>query len=372
MNSLIPVQLYMACAAVGAMLILSSVSAQDRASLPVVIQTTKDQAAMVLIPQGEFTYGINPAERQSLLKKLGTPELDVFETEFEEMRIDLPDYYIDKYEVTNSQYAVFLRETEHVRPRFWNSKLYGGPRQPVVGVSWEDAMAYAQWAGKRLPTEEEWEKAARGTKGFIWPWGNEPSGGKYNGKAQANFRPLDVGSFDAGASPYGVMDMAGNVYEMTAGKWVDGSFAMRGGSFLNAGATSRTMFRWALSDKKGAEFLGFRCVLDTEKITSKTIAFGEVESKPEEIWGVVYGADKDIDKAKYETTTIAKKYGITNAEIYYRDGWYRSVVTTTDRAEADNLLEKATKRNARAYVRAMSEWCPNRSNKDGHFVCSPR
>ncbi|MCP4410448.1 MAG: formylglycine-generating enzyme family protein, partial [Gammaproteobacteria bacterium] len=281
--------------------------------------------------------------------------------------------YIDKYEVTNAQYGAFLRETGRAEPSFWHSKVYSDPKQPVVGVSWDDAVAYAEWTGKRLPTEEEWEKAARGTDGFFWPWGNEPSAGKYNGAAQRNYKPMDVGSFKAGASPYGVMDMAGNVYELTTGKWVNGRLAMRGGSYLNGGAHTRTMFRWALKGERGVEFLGFRCVLDVERVSPPTtLEYKHVDAAPAELWGVVYGADKEIDKARYEVETIANKLGLSDANIYYRNGWYRSVATTTDRSHAGDLLVKARSRRDGAYIVRMSAWCPSPFEEDGYFACPSR
>ena len=360
---------HLSCAAFLAFLLfarLGDVQAQE--ILPSALITPKDQAVMVLIPAGEFTYGIRPSERKALLKRLGTPELQVFEREFDKKRIRLPNYYIDKFEVTNAQYARFIEDTGHPEPMSWDSSLNNGPRRPVANITWRDAEAYASWAGKRLPSEEEWEKAARGTDGNIWPWGNKPSGGRYNGKSQGNYRALDVGSFERGASPYGIMDMAGNVYEMTTGTWKDNR-AMRGGSYLNAGAYTRTMFRWALKQQqKRAKFLGFRCVMDSSnRGFSETIA---VQKPPAETWGVVYGADQGVDAARYEVTTAANKHGINNAAIYYRKGWYRSVATSTDKAEAETQIAKAKGRNEGAYLVRMSSWCPNPEKENGHYTCS--
>lgn len=220
-----------------------------------------DNSVMILVPKGEFIYGIKKDDRDRILKQLSTANFEIFKQEFNETKKYLDDYYVDKYEVTNRQYEKFVDVTGHKKSKYWNSNVFNKPKQPVVGVGWADAEKYCKWTGKRLPDEEEWEKAARGADGRIWPWGNKPTSEKYNGKAQGNNAPVDVGSYMGGASPYGVMDMAGNVYEMTTGKWSTDSRAMRGGSFLNAGALSRTMFRWAAKDEiNGARWLGFRCV----------------------------------------------------------------------------------------------------------------
>ncbi len=246
----------------------ASMSPQS-SSLPRQILARKDNSVMVLVPAGRFIYGIQPRKRDSLLKALSNAKLPIFDLEFRQQTKNVSSFYIDKFEVTNKQYGVFLRETGHRKPKFWNSRVFNHPDQPVVGVGWADARAYAKWAGKRLPSEEEWEKAARGKDGRIWPWGNNPAGEMYNGKTQGNFAPARVGSYPKGASPYGVMDMAGNVYEMTTGIWGTSDRAMRGGSYLNTGAYTRTMFRWAPDDSTdGASWLGFRCVMDTTMIRS--------------------------------------------------------------------------------------------------------
>ncbi len=233
-----------------------------------------DNAPMILIPAGAFTYGMNQSELDTNLKKLGTHKFDMLKETFDEKRKELPAYYIDKYEVTNEQYMTFVEATGHRRPIFIKDKRYNGKRQPVVGIGIQDAKDYAKWAGKRLPTEEEWEKAARGVDGNLWPWGNAPSSKKYNGKRQANWRPVSVGSFTAGDSPYGLSDMAGNVWEMTTGVWRQTSPAMRGGCFLNAGALTLTVARWAPDKQaiaKGANWLGFRCVMDITDEVLKNI-----------------------------------------------------------------------------------------------------
>ena len=145
-------------------------------------------------------------------------------------QVVLDAYYIDKVEVTNEQYRVFLDATGHRLPSFWNDATLNRDTQPVTGVSWFDARVYCSWAGKRLPTEAEWEKAARGTDGLAFPWGQvwDPnrlhSAESVGGRRMSNYDdwtlwicesigtggPTEVGSYPDGASPYGVLDMAGN------------------------------------------------------------------------------------------------------------------------------------------------------------------
>ena len=159
--------------------------------------TAADGAEMVLIPAGEFQMGSNDGEGDE--KPAHTVYLNAF--------------YIDVYPVTNAQYRKFIEATKYPEPQYWNDKEFNQPNQPVVGVSWYDAMAYAEWAGKRLPTEAEWEKAARGgLVGKKYPWGDEVPDDK-----RANFYPshvrktTPVGSYLPNG--YGLYDMAGNVRE---------------------------------------------------------------------------------------------------------------------------------------------------------------
>ena len=228
----------------------------------------KDNSAMILIPKGEFIYGIKKEDKNRILEESPIANLDSLRVAHPEKKVVLGNYYIDKYEVTNEQYLKFAEEMNHAKPRFLESPRFNKQFQPVTGIGWTDADKYCKWAGKRLPTEEEWEKAARGTDGRIWPWGNEPSSEKYNGRRQGNNAPVSVGSYKNGQSPYGVMDMAGNVYEMTSGKWQGDTMAIRGGSFLNADTLTRTMIRWAPDDQEnGARWLGFRCVKSDVQIS---------------------------------------------------------------------------------------------------------
>ena len=163
---------------------------------------------MVLIPAGSFVFGTNNKESD-----IANPE----------QKANLPAFWIDKYEVTNSQFLDFSIKTSYTgegakEGRDW--RLFFTPEKglfPVVYITWNDASAYCKSLGKRLPTEEEWEKAARGANGNIYPWGNEWMENQSN-TSEAGFRnPVAVGEFND-VSPYGVHDMLGNVQEWT-GSW---------------------------------------------------------------------------------------------------------------------------------------------------------
>lgn len=201
------------------------------------------------------------------------------------------DYYIDKFEVTNAAYREFCQATNRAFPAnpWWDPEFaQKNPDSPVVGVSWNDAQAYAQWAGKQLPTEAEWEKAASWDPQATdadrkwkrrWPWGNNPTGGNASFNAQ---HPTPVGQQANGASAWGVLDMAGNVVEWTAGNYdkypgsqaTDPAFGsankvLRGGSFRSPDAndvrTTRRFFhspQYSSQETKDASWLfGFRCMV---------------------------------------------------------------------------------------------------------------
>lgn len=160
-----------------------------------------DEAEMVFVPAGSFLMGSEEDEEAPLHSRY------------------LNAFYIDRYEVSNAQYAKFVAETGYPPPPHWKGKVPppGEENLPVTNVSWFDAMRYAIWAGKRLPTEAEWEKAARGTAGRKFPWGNQDEPTRRNLSTDI-LEPVDT--FPQGISPYGCFNMAGNVWEWTA-DWYD-------------------------------------------------------------------------------------------------------------------------------------------------------
>ena len=224
----------------------------------------KVKVPMIAIPAGEFTMGsANEVER---------PPHAVFVDAFE----------IDQFEVTNEGFEKFVAETGHVTDAeqagetSWRYYAKDKPRHPVVRVSWNDANAFCKWVEKRLPTEAEWEKAARGTDARVYPWGNNWDVDKANTKDAGYRGTIIVGSFPAGASPYGVMDMAGNVAEWTSdwfkpypgypGGDSEAQYfgekyrVIRGGGWFSDQNLVRTTERSASSVTLANDDVGFRCV----------------------------------------------------------------------------------------------------------------
>ncbi len=170
-------------------------------------------------------------------------------------------FYMDVYEVTNAQYGKFIRAIGHRKPESWNDSRFNQSNQPVVGVSWHDAVAYAKWAGKRLPTEKEWEWAARGgLRGKEYPWGDqEPTSSRANYDDNVG-KPTVVGSYPANG--YGLYDMAGNVWEWCQ-DWYDSdrdNKVLRGGSWRNGTSYLRLAPRSNNAPNYRYNSIGFRCV----------------------------------------------------------------------------------------------------------------
>jgi formylglycine-generating enzyme required for sulfatase activity len=175
----------------------------------------KDDAPMVKVPAGKFLMGSKSGDSDE------KPQREVY----------LDGFWIDKYEVTVDLYARCVKAGKCRKPetgRYYNWDVSGRGNHPINGVDWNQANAYCKWAGKKLPTEAMWEKAARGTDGRKFPWGNQEASCKYavmddGGNGCGDSRTWEVGSKPAGASPYGAHDMAGNVWEWTS-DWYGSSY----------------------------------------------------------------------------------------------------------------------------------------------------
>jgi len=259
-------------------------------------EITSGPKNMVLIPAGKFTMGSDTGRADE------APAHQVY----------LDDFWFDQYEVTNKEYRSFLVQSQISPPRYWENGHYpqGQDLFPVVGVRWKDALAYCEWAGKRLPTEAEWEKACRGPAGQTYPWGNTPILNRGNvsyllqgpqpemwddawdllihppGEDHPTLKP--VGSYPNGVSPYGVYDLVGNASEWVAdyynwdGYWgvstdnplvleptwnhvIRGSaWLMPYGSLLGGYDTNRCSARSSSHGDTRDARAGFRCALSVE------------------------------------------------------------------------------------------------------------
>ncbi len=244
----------------------------------------KPIANMALIPAGEFLMGSHETNTDRSPAHL----------------IDLKAYFIDLYEVTNHQYEEFILDGGYQTEALWSKagwefiqsksidrplgferNRYNGPDQPVIGVSWYEADAYARWAKKRLPTEAEWEKAARGTDGRKYPWGNEMDFSRIGYSMANSYRTLPVGSFPSGVSPYGLHDCAGNVSEWVADRYDKAYYSrsprknpigpktgefqvLRGGAWGGLRFQMQCAYRASYPPDYRGFRIGFRCARDGE------------------------------------------------------------------------------------------------------------
>jgi formylglycine-generating enzyme required for sulfatase activity len=186
-------------------------------------------------------------------------------------------FYIDIYEVTNADYEKFVKATNHRPPAAWKNGSFpdGAGSKPVTGVTWDDANDFARWAGKRLPTEEEWEFSARGTDGRLYPWSSDWQQGSANANG-AEQAVADVGAYK-GRAPFGTYDMVGNAWEWTAsnfraypGRGLPSSQptgelkVIRGGCYESTKDYATTTYRagWPARGAPTYEQTGFRCAKD--------------------------------------------------------------------------------------------------------------
>ncbi|MEW6323851.1 MAG: SUMF1/EgtB/PvdO family nonheme iron enzyme [Nitrospirota bacterium] len=243
--------------------------------------TTTDGAVMNLIPAGVFIRGSRPGEGDTD----ETPQLPVYVSAF----------YIDQYEVTNGQYEQFVKATKGPKPfiPFFEDEItkITAPELPAVGVSWDSAVAYCKWVGKRLPTEAEWEKAARWEDGRSWSWGNDDEIGRANlaGQDDGYLYTAPPGALDAGRSPYGPYDMIGNVNEWVADWYQEDYYGkapqkdppgpeksrnrvFRGGSWNDLSQNARAAKRYAAVPHRTDAIIGFRCAAGLEEAAQVTSA----------------------------------------------------------------------------------------------------
>lgn len=285
---------------------------------------------MILIPAGDFIRGTDQVDDKNRAAEFGAKK-PFYLDEHPKVKIHVPAFYIDKYEVTNSQYRDFIKNTDRQAPTNWfetgylfsmqKEKLDHAPEAilrklavsvlhvdmdtrkmsrtqllsavkthyddfghlPVTFTTWHDAYAYCEWKGKRLPTENEWEKAARGNQGQIYTWGNKWLADAANTtEAEWTFGVAPVGSYPKDVSPYGVYDMAGNVSE-----WVDNWYqaypeshmasdlfgkkykVARGGGWSTSGHYAlnyyyRASYRINLQPNMLFKDVGFRCAKSVE------------------------------------------------------------------------------------------------------------
>jgi formylglycine-generating enzyme required for sulfatase activity len=227
---------------------------------------------MILIPAGKFLMGSDPG-------------VDKWARDDEQPQhtLYLPDYYMARTPVTNAQYAAFVQVTYHRQPKGWEhgKPPSGKEDHPVVWVSWHDAIAYCRWLSEvtgrpyRLPSEAQWEKGARGTDGRIYPWGNRWDAEQCNTKESGKEGTTPVGAYPQGASPYELLDMAGNVFEWTRSVHksypydpddgredleAEGARVLRGGSWLNIRDFARCVVRHWNSPDYSFNHIGFRLV----------------------------------------------------------------------------------------------------------------
>jgi len=220
---------------------------------------------MALIPAGQFTMGNNEPAAPWNEKPARTVYVDAF--------------YLDMTEVTNQQYQQFIDATGHAKPRYWSDSRFNKPDMPVVGVTWEDAMQYAAWIGKRLPSEAEWEYAARGgLNGAKFPWGNEEAKERaWFGKPYSYGASTKVAAF--ATNGYGLFDMAGNVAEWCADWFRDDAYrdsvlnnptgpatgtgqkVVRGGAWYEDSYYLRCSARKGMASATYSNTVGFRCAM---------------------------------------------------------------------------------------------------------------
>jgi formylglycine-generating enzyme required for sulfatase activity len=246
----------------------------SRSQEVLVVQTPMDtEHELVSVPAGKFIMGVSEEQARQLKEQSG---VNVGAQEKPQREVFLDAYYIDRYEVTNALWNAFAERTGG------KTKIHPD-ETPALSVTWFEARDYCEWAGLRLPSEAEWEKAARGIDGRTYPWGNEFDESKVNsaGDSDGFLGQAPVGSFPMGASPYGAYDMVGNAWEVVADNYDEAFYLLgtqfnptgsaagdastvRGGSVHSLAPKVRTTVRQGAPKNNSSPFGGFRCARDTD------------------------------------------------------------------------------------------------------------
>jgi toxoflavin biosynthesis protein ToxD len=243
----------------------------------VVIEDMDRKPGRILIPEGDFTMGSTEGDIQWVATTFFSESLEWYQDETPVRQVHLKGFYIDKYEVTNEEYLEFRKAVPGRETKFSDDPWFNKSNHPVVGISWQEATEYCQWAKGRLPTEAEWEKAARGQDARYYPWGNkaDPTLANVRGMLDDNRHTAPVGDYEEGKSPYGVYDLAGNVWEWTADwyKPYEGNNhpsdmygellrVIKGGSWQSNMDLARSAIRGKAIPDQPQNYIGFRCVRD--------------------------------------------------------------------------------------------------------------
>ena len=239
----------------------------------------KDHKKMVLVPSGLFLMGTNKVDTEGIHKKIGSIK-PLYLDQHPESKRALGSFYMDQYEVTNEEYQKFIINTQFSDlPAHWVGENYpeGYALHPVTQVTWWEAWSYCMWAGKQLPTEEQWEKSARGPHGLPYPWGKEFVKGKANLGIDGDRKSASVKAYPEDVSPYKIYGLSGNVMEWTQDWFLpypgnsksDVRFGkqlkvLRGNGFQKAGHYFLNAYRYAFNRTEANpndffENVGFRC-----------------------------------------------------------------------------------------------------------------
>ncbi len=267
--------------ALPALLVLIALAACDKGQAPPAASAPKpaDVAIdMVTVPAGPFVLGSDEVDTEGRSREFGGRR-PWYEDEHPRQTMSLSTFRIDRTEVTEGAYAEFLREVVYPAPPGWTGKPPAptDPDLPVTHVNWMDAQNFCHWRGARLPSEFEWEKAARGPDGRKYPYGDTFDPERANTGKDGEV--AEVGHYPGSAGPYGALDMAGNVWEWTSSWYLaypgsksdsplfgkrqkvlrGGSAGVAGGHYLLAALTSRGSYRFPLDPRGKAADVGFRC-----------------------------------------------------------------------------------------------------------------